>query len=175
MVPCLEERCQPVVECLARSGVRFLAVGGWAVRFHGRTGRDVGDLDLLVDFSEENWPGFVKALQDIRMPVKAFNELANGPRPHQMKLEPLDLLTGIGAFFSEAQSCTWPTGSGKRPAIASLHGAVSFREAWLDSVEAEFGKQCIPVRVLSRAHLILSKQDSNREQDLEDMAFLTRF
>ncbi|HEY6342511.1 MAG TPA: hypothetical protein VIY49_13535 [Bryobacteraceae bacterium] len=130
---------------------------------------------MLIDFSEENWPRFVKALGDLHMPLKAFNDLVNGPRPYQLKIEPVDFLTGIGAFFSkEKRSCISPAGSRNRAAIASLHGAVSFRDASLDSVEAEFGKQRVPIRVLSKAHLILSKEDSDREQDVGDMAVLTR-
>jgi hypothetical protein len=46
---------------------------------------------------------------------------------------------------------------------------VSFEEAWLDSIETSFGKQGLPVRVLSKANVILSKEDSSRPRDADDV------
>ena len=50
--------CTPLV----KASVRFLIIGGWAVNFHGHE-RPVNDLDLLVEFSEENWQKLRLALR----------------------------------------------------------------------------------------------------------------
>jgi hypothetical protein len=140
----LEDRCFPVILCILDAGVRFLIVGSWAVRFHGYTDRQVNDLDLLVEFSADNWPGLIGTLQHFGISAKPFDELSQGPRPFQTKaLDPVHFLTGIEG--------------------------VSFEKAWSKSVETSFGKGCAEVRVLSRAHVILSKEQSSRPQDVCDI------
>jgi hypothetical protein len=119
----LEMRCYPVISYFLADRVRFLIVGGWAVRFHGYTDRKVGDLDLLVDFSAENWPSLTVALLRLNVPVRPFHELAQGPKPFQDKdsLHPADLLTAIGSAFSDSKSVrTLLPNFNRRLVVASL-------------------------------------------------------
>jgi hypothetical protein len=129
-------------------------------------------LDLLVDFSAGNWPGLTRALQHFDVSVRPFDQLAQGPKPFRDKasLDPVDLLTAIGSAFSaQKSSCIPLPDSRERLAVASLGSGVSFGKAWFDSVEASFGERGLRVRVLSKAHLILSKEDSGRAHDAEDI------
>jgi hypothetical protein len=144
-VPCdLEERCGPVILCLLDAGVRFLIVGSWAVRFHGYTDRLVNDLDLLVELSADNWPRLIATLQHFGVSAKPFDELSQGTKPFQNKaLDPVHFLTGIEG--------------------------VSFEKAWYESVETSFGGGRTKLRVLSKAHVILSKEKSSRPQDAVDI------
>ena len=168
----LEQRCDPVISCLLAARARFLIVGSWAVRFHGSTDRKVNDLDLLVEFSADNWPRLILALQHFGITVKrSFEELSQGPKPFQDKqLDPVHFLTAIGAAFSESESSGGSSpNSSRRLAVASLHHGVSFGEAWSDSVETSFGENGLRVRVPSKAHVILSKEDSSRASDADDV------
>jgi hypothetical protein len=166
----LERRCAPVISCFLDAGVRFLIVGGWAVRFHGYADRKVDDLDLLVEFSTENWPGLVGVLLHFGITVKPFDELSQGRKPFQTKdLDPVHLLTAIGSAFSESKSSCAPLrNSSRRFAVASPFSGVSFGEAWSASVEASFGEGA-RVRVLSKAQVILSKEHSSRAVDAGDI------
>jgi hypothetical protein len=133
-----------VVSRLSEESVQFIIAGGWAVRFHGFTGRHVRDLDLFVDFSSNNWPRLRNVLQNFGIIVKPFEELSRGLKPFEDKqLDPVHLLTGLRG--------------------------VSFSEAWHESIETTFGDKALPVRVLSKAHLILSKERSKRATDVADV------
>ena len=96
----MEQSCNPVVSRLVTDEVRFLVVGSWAVRFHGQTDRRVGDLDLLVEFSRENWPKVINALTSFGIAVAAFDELSQRLKPFKNnELRPVDLLTAVGWVF----------------------------------------------------------------------------
>jgi hypothetical protein len=78
--PCLEQRCDPVISCLLAEEVRFLIVGSWAVRFYGHADRKVGDLDLLVEFSAENWPRLTIALHRLGVLSGQFDQTGAGTK-----------------------------------------------------------------------------------------------
>jgi hypothetical protein len=158
--------CEPVISRLLDAGVRFLIVGGWAVQFHGYKERRVKDLDLLVDFSGDNWPRLIMALGHLKVSsVPGFDELSQRIRPFRIYYDPVDLLTAIGSAFAEPPFSPMPN-SGRRLAVASSRRGVSFDEAWADSVETDFGDKRL--RVLSKAHLILSKEHSKHSTDADD-------
>jgi hypothetical protein len=131
-----------VVRTFLSAGVRFLIVGGRAVQFHGYA-RPAKDLDLLVEPSAENWPKLQDALRPLNAAVPRFEELSP-QRRYQAKLrfyETVELLTAISG--------------------------VCFTEAWTESIETAF--EGLQFRVLSKAHLILSKQHSSRPADADDI------
>jgi hypothetical protein len=170
----LEQRCAPVLSCLLADEVRFLIAGGWAVRFHSYEERPVTDLDLLVEFSADNWPKVIRVLEYlIGIRVNTFDELAQRPNPFQAKLDPVDFLTAIGSAFSASSSSYGRSSSGRRLAVASLRHGVSFGEAWADATETSFGDKGLRVRVLSRAHVVLSKEHTNRQKDADDINLKT--
>lgn len=124
-----------VVRTFLSAGVRFLVVGGRAVQFHGHR-RRAKDLDLLVDLSAENWPRLQAALRPLNASVPAFEELSQVRKYHARLrfYETVELLTAIDD--------------------------VGFAAAWTQSVEIAFAG--LDIRVLSREHLIHSKQRAVR-------------
>jgi len=131
-----------VVRAFIDTDVRFLIVGGRAVQFHGYA-RPAKDLDILVEFSAENWPKLRIALRPLNADVRPFEALSQ-QRKYKAKLR----------FYPTVELLT------------AIKG-VSFSEAWAESVETSF--EGSRVRVLSKAHLILSKQGSRRPVDVDDI------
>jgi len=134
-----------VVRALVNAGVRFIVVGGRAVQFDGYA-RPAKDLDLLVEPSAENWPKLQTALRPLNAGVPAYEDLSP-QRKYQAKLqfyETVELLTAITA--------------------------IRFADAWSESIDTTFGG--LRVRVLSKAHLILSKLGSHRPIDADDLRHL---
>ena len=144
-MPWLDPDELEVVRAFQCAGVRFLIVGGRAVQFHGHA-RPAKDLDLLVELSAENWPRLQAALRPLNASVPAFGELPQA-RKYQGKLH----------FYESVEFLTAVDG-------------VSFVEAWRESITTSFAD--IQVRVLSKAHLILSKEHSHRQVDLDDIMAL---
>ncbi len=104
------------------------------------------DLDLLVDLSAENWPRLQAALKPLSAGVPSFEDLSP-ERKYQARLrfyETVELLTAIGG--------------------------VSFADAWGESIETEFAG--LKARVISRAHLNVSKRSSDRQLDADDIKAL---
>jgi hypothetical protein len=100
----------------------------------------------FVEPSAENWPRLQAALRPLNAGVKAFGELSP-ERKYQARLlfyETVELLTAIDA--------------------------VSFADAWRESIETAFAG--FQVRVLSMSHLIVSKQHSSRRVDADDIEAL---
>jgi hypothetical protein len=143
--PWLDRDELEVVRTILDAGVRFLIVGGRAVQFHGHA-REAKDLDLLVDLSAENWPRLQAALKPLSAGVPSFEKLSP-ERKYQARLrfyETVELLTAIDG--------------------------VSFADAWGESIETEFAG--LKARVISRAHLIVSKRSSDRQLDADDIKAL---
>ena len=127
--------------------VRFVLVGGHAVAGHGEP-RLTEDLDVFVDRDPENAKRLRSALVDF-----GFGSVAPQPeelsRPHKVfmlgrKPWRIDILTSIDG--------------------------VSFKEAWLSRVEAQF--EATPLYVIGRAMLIKNKRAAGRDKDLRDVALL---
>jgi predicted nucleotidyltransferase len=134
-----------VLRSFVACGVRFLVIGGRAVQFHGRF-RPAKDLDLLVEFSAINWEKLGWALRPLNASVPPFDTLSEEKR-YQAKL----------AFYPTVEFLT------------SIDG-VPFEQAWADAVETIVDG--VRVRVLSKAHLITSKQSSTRPLDASDITAL---
>lgn len=126
--------------------VRYLLIGGSAVRFHGYL-RTVDDVDIVVDNARENARRVHDAVTGI-IGAQPFT-VDDLCRPKQ-KLRPcyyyLDILT-------------------------SLNG-IEFNEAYRDKVTTTLSGTSI--HIISKPHLILSKKDSDREKDIEDIHALER-
>ena len=134
----------PFIEAFNQHEVRYLVIGGTAVRFHGHL-RFANDLDVVVDNSKENARRVYNALTGIigHQPFTVDDLCRSG-----QKLTPdyycLDILT-------------------------SLDG-IGFDEAYHDKVTVAVSG--IPIHIISKPHLICSKKASSREKDLEDIQAL---
>ena len=136
-----------VLRAFLNSGVRFLVVGGRAVQFYEHT-RSTKDLDLLVEFAPENWQKLEVAMGSLNDKVHPFEDLSQSGK-HQGRLFDHE----IGAY--------------RNVELLTAIDGVSFSEAWSESNEGTFAG--LRVRVISKGHLILSKQDTGRPTDADDI------
>ena len=125
--------------------VRFVIIGGRAVQFYGHQ-RPAPDLDLFVEFSAENWIRLGSALRPLNAGIPRFDELS-AKKKYQAKLR----------FYPTVEFLT------------AIHG-VSFDEAWADGVERIVVE--LPLRIISKAHLIVSKKTGARATDANDIKAL---
>jgi predicted nucleotidyltransferase component of viral defense system len=136
----------PFIEAFNRHEVRYLVIGGTAVRFHGCR-RLVNDLDIVVDNSKENARRVCDAVTEVigRQPF-TLNDLC---KPGQ-KLSPhyyyLDILTSLDS--------------------------IRFDEAYDEKVTVDVSG--ITIHIISKLHLICSKKASSRGKDLDDVQALER-
>jgi hypothetical protein len=150
-----ERRC---LHAFAVRNVRFVVVGGYAVRYYGRL-RAVLDLDLLIEASEDNLDAVAAALADLGVDNARWvtSEFRKGSKKRWRWRDGqldhyVDLLTGLGG---------WP-----------------YREVEADSISVP--EQGLLVQVLSRARLIADKRASSQDPargakaavDLEDLRYL---
>ena len=128
--------------------VRYLLVGGYALGQYTEP-RVTKDLDVFVEISEDNAQRVFIALANYGAPLKGYT--------------PKDFQDPYSGFQM-----------GQPPSQVDILFAISaltFEEAWRDSVSSATGDG-IPVRYISRDHLILNKTVAGRLQDLADVAAL---
>nr|WP_314530873.1 hypothetical protein [uncultured Pseudomonas sp.] len=144
---CNDQNDRLLAELLLQ-GVRFIVVGGLAVRFHVLE-RKAHDLDLLIESTPENASRVFRALQALGLnPGFGIELIAKASlRPQQMPLKDgfdADLLT------------TGPD--------------VNFSDEWEHAGEALI--KAHRIRYASKALLIRMKQNTGRDKDLADIVLL---
>jgi hypothetical protein len=137
--------------------VRFIVVGGLAVRFHVPERQAAEDLDLLIESSIENADRIFEALGALKV-TPTFEKsaiAAPGPRPQQM------MLKGRYPFYADILTCGQ---------------AIDFSAEWRQSHEGMIGFS--KVRFASRELLIemknrtIRKTEQEREKDRSDIRLL---
>ncbi len=138
---------EDMLQSLNDNKARYCIVGSFALAFHA-TPRYTKDMDILVEPTMENGRRIVNALDqfgfgEIDLMPEDFSEENN---IIQLGFEPvrIDLIT-------------------------SLPG-LTFENVWQDRVMGVYGNT--HTQFISRTHLILSKQNAGRPQDLLDVAAL---
>lgn len=127
--------------------VRFVVVGGFAVCFHGHL-REVKDLDILSEPSQENAARLAMALQQVGLSIDREQEVALA-RP--------GVQTRLRGKFANIE-------------ILTSINAVEFGEAFEQAAHhIEKGRE---VRVLSRDHVIKTKLSRGEAKDMEDVRAL---
>jgi len=141
---------EPLLVELLRCGVRFLVVGGLAVRFYVAE-RQADDLDLLVEQTSENANRLFQAMTSLGLePEFPQSTIAiPGERPQQLPLK----------RYHYAD-------------IVTMGRDVNFPKEWAQSQEAFIGHS--RVRIASRELLIAMKRKVGREKDLSDVELLER-
>lgn len=127
--------------------VRFLVVGAYALNVYTEP-RATKDLDVFIEVSEENSKRVFLALAKYGAPIKG--------------LSPADFLEPYAGFHFGVQ----PSQIDILLAISGL----TFEEAWKDSIADLI--EHIPVRYISREHLIINKTAAGRLRDLADVEAL---
>ncbi len=132
-------------------GVEYLVVGGHAVNVYTQA-RFTKDLDILIRSSQTNSQAVYRALAQFGAPLEGISPDDFVGKPDQffqLGVEPdrIDILQSIpGVSFDE-----------------------TYRGATLGSVEG------VPVRFISREHLITNKLAAGRPRDIGDVDELRKF
>lgn len=139
-----------LVTALLQQGVRFLVVGGFAVKLYAPE-RDADDLDLMVEQTPENATRLFQAFSDLGLTPEFSKEQVSSPseRPQQLALK-------MGYYAD----------------LVTTGREVEFETEWNMASEARLGPS--QVRVASRDLLIRQKQKAAREKDLKDVELLER-
>jgi predicted nucleotidyltransferase len=130
---------------LNKNNVKYVLVGGYSVIIYGYR-RATGDMDILVEHSEENYNRLVSAFKDFGMPI------------FDMTLD--SFLIGENDVYTFG-----------RPPVAidilTKMKGVSFIDAYNESTDVDV--EGLTVRVIHINHLILAKKASGRHKDLDDL------
>lgn len=136
---------QDFIECLNKSKVKYILVGGYAVIIRGYS-RSTGDMDIWVEKSEENYRRLLQAIITFGLPPVAIQK---------------------DQFFS----VDYDTFSFGRPpyaieiltAVKGLAFDLAFELSTMEVVNE------IQVRVVHLNHLITAKKAAGRHKDLNDL------
>ncbi len=135
------------IQCLHSRSVRFIVIGGYAVAYHGYP-RFTGDVDFFVECNAENAHNLAAAIDDFGLGSLGLTQedFRKVGMVIQLGRPPrrIDLLTGVDGL--------------------------EFASSWADREEVVLDD--IPVPMLSKQHLILSKRAAGRPKDLEDLRHL---
>ena len=137
---------------LNKFNVRYILVGGVAVRFHGFN-RTTDDLDVWLEDTPTN-------RKNLRL---AFFELGYGDFE---EIETMQFITGWTSFFAAGIEIDFMT------QILGLEN-ITFDECYNNSPIFEFNKE-LEVRFLHLNHLISAKKATNRSKDQLDLEYLIR-
>lgn len=129
--------------------VRFLVVGGLAVRFYVPE-REVDDLDLLLEQSNENADRFFKALAELSYKPLFSKSHIGAPRKRTQQLQ-----LKTREFYAD---------------IVTFGKDIDFTAEWAQPQEGFIGPN--RVRFASRELLIKMKRKAGREKDLLDIRLL---
>jgi hypothetical protein len=139
----------PLVESLARHGVRFLVVGGLAVHHHAQE-RQADDLDLLVEKTAEVARKVAAALTSINLRPGFTEEQFVSARKVQV---PLKLLS----YYAD---------------IITAGPAFDFNEHWQHAHDALIGATAVKVASIPTLLALLADSDNPKHDD--DIALLQR-
>lgn len=139
-----------LVTALLQQEVRFLVVGGFAVKLYAPE-READDLDLMVEQTPENATRLFQTFGHLGITPEFSKELISGPseRPQQLALK-------MGYYAD----------------LVTTGREVEFETEWNMASEARLGTS--QVRVASRDLLIRQKKKAGREKDLKDVVLLER-
>ena len=137
---------------LNKFNVRYILVGGVAVRFHGFN-RTTDDLDVWLEDTPTN-------RKNLRL---AFFELGYGEFE---EIETMQFIPGWTSFFAAGIEIDFMT------QILGLEN-ITFDECYNNSPIFEFNKE-LEVRFLHLNHLISAKKATNRSKDQLDLEYLIR-
>jgi hypothetical protein len=139
-------------DALNKFNVRYILVGGVAVRFHGFN-RTTDDLDVWLEDTPTN-------RKNLRL---AFFELGYGDFE---EIETMQFIPGWTSFFAAGIEIDFMT------QILGLEN-ITFEECYNSAPFFEFNKE-LEVRFLHLNHLISAKKATNRSKDQLDLEYLTR-
>jgi len=150
---CLSNTQRRLLEEFRRRGVRFMVIGGYAVRFYGHL-RPAHDLDLVVDCAEGN-------LQQIKSTLEALGARRTDAVVFRLR-------SGARQIVKWNDMELWSSNSDR-----------SYDSLVPDAVKVQIAG--VPALLISKADLTVAKREATRlpqrdkrDQDETDVAHLTR-
>jgi predicted nucleotidyltransferase len=132
-------------------GVEYVVVGAHAVNAYTQP-RSTKDIDILIRNDEPNAARVFKALAAFGAPLSGYSS---------------------AIFCGQPQSCFQIGVEPDRIDILQSIEGVDFESAWQSAQSASIAD--VPVRILSREHLIANKLAVGRPRDLGDVDELRKF
>jgi len=152
-----------LIAALARAGVDYIVIGGFAVGAHGFP-RATNDLDIVPDPSPHNLERLAAALGDL----EAVNHGAGDFDPAEFPFDPLD-----PSQLAEGGNFLLMTRAGRLDVmqwVPGIPGDVAYPHLRAGAVTTALGGH--KIRVCSREDLVTMKRAAGREQDLIDLRSL---
>ena len=147
--PNLHQDFKDLLQAFADEGVSYLLIGGYAVTFYDRP-RYTKDLDLWIDSSSDNREKVYRALANFGAPASVLEDLR--------ALAPGEVL--------------WMGNPPVRVDILQQVDGLDYSHSYARRVQVAW--HGVPISVLSREDLIVSKKAAGRPQDLVDAENLLR-
>lgn len=148
-----------IFRVLDKHGVDYLTIGAWAVVAHGYV-RATADIDFIARQDDGNMVRLAAALTELQAHLR-------GVDAHLLDIDPTDPeVLGDGASF------TLDTDAGPLDFLNDVPGALDFDTMRDRAIRVNAGG--VGVWVVSYEDLIRMKRASGREQDLLDVAELTK-
>jgi predicted nucleotidyltransferase len=133
------------IECLNKSGVKYILVGGYAVIIRGYS-RSTGDMDVWVEKSQDNYQKLLHAIISFGLPPFAIPK-------DQFFSEDYDVFSfGRPPFAIEILT-----------AVKGIDFEVAFEKSTMEMINE------IQVRVVHLNHLIAAKKAAGRHKDFNDL------
>lgn len=136
-----------ILFAFSKAGVKYLLVGAYAMAAHGQV-RATGDIDLWVEFSQDNSAKVMDALETFGAPLHEIR---------QDDFEQADVVFQIGV-------------APRRIDILTSIDGVEFSDAWEGRHEVRVSGITVPV--IGRPELIKNKLSTGRTKDLADAEWL---
>lgn len=154
---------QEIIEALEQRSIRYLLCGGLAVNVYG-VQRSTGDMDILLDFEEENVLSFLAAIRILKytaaLPLR-FEELVD-ETTRKKHIAERNLIAY--SFYSMMR--------GRMILDVLVDVPVLFSELWERRELRDY--EGTPVSLISREDLIHLKEYAGREQDKQDIILLSK-
>jgi hypothetical protein len=147
-----------IFETLARHGVDFVAIGGWAVIGHGST-RNTLDVDFVASIDPGNLARLEAALAELDAQLW-------GVDAHLLGID-LDART-----LAEGGNFTLVTRAGGLDFFNEVPGGAPYDQVRAHSITADLGDG-LEIRIAGIDDLLAMKRAAGRPQDVRDIATLT--
>lgn len=152
-----------IFELLEKRNIRYLICGGLAVNIYGIP-RMTADIDILLDFEEENVLKFENVMKQLSylssVPVK-LNLMINEDERKKL-VNDKNML--VYSFYNSV--------SGFMTLDVLMDTPITFAEMWNDKEVRKSGD--IEFKLVSIEHLIMMKTYANRQQDKSDIILLSK-
>lgn len=148
----LAQNFQEILSAFSKCKVDFMIVGGYAVIFHGY-GRTTGDLDILVNPTNENKNKLIKAFEQMNYDKSALDQIR--------KLDfskPFSFKVGEGLFVVDVLNF-----------ISGIHHDESFKQ----SIPFSYSEN-LSVNFIHLHDLVKNKMSTGRLKDMADVEELQR-